>query len=323
MKFLCSLFALQMLAALCLAQVKVDGLLCENRTNPLGMDITHPRFSWKIVADKRNAMQTAYRIEVSERESFGGQVWDSGKVPSDSSVFITYKGRPLQSGKKYFWRVRVWDNTGKASAWSSAAWWQTALFNESDWKAKWITPGYAEDTITRPSPLMRKQFITNKKIRSAVAYITAHGLYEASINGQRVGDAYLTPGWTSYSKRLQYQTYDVTNLLKEGNNAIGVMLGNGWYRGTIGFNNRKNVYGKDIALLFQLHITYTDGSTAIVPSDDSWKSSTGEVVYSEIYNGETIDHNKAQAGWTQPGFNDSKWSGVQVGISEKYSACHL
>ena len=312
MKFLCSLIALQLLASLCYAQVKVDGLLCENRTNPLGMDVTTPRFSWKLVSDKRNIMQTAYRVEVSESPSFRGHVWDSEKIKSDSSVFVTYKGQALQSGKKYFWRVQVWDNAGKSSGWSTTAWWQTALFHESDWKAQWITPGFAEDTTNRPSPLMRKQFAVSKKIKSAVAYITAHGLYEANINGKRVGDAYLTPGWTSYKNRLQYQTYDVTDLLKEGNNAIGVMLGNGWYRGIIGFSNKKNVYGKDIALLMQVNITYEDGTTGVITSDNSWKSSTGEVLYSEIYNGETIDHNKDQPGWTMTGFNDSEWSGVQV-----------
>jgi alpha-L-rhamnosidase len=312
MKFLCSLFALQILATLCFAQVSVDGLLCENRTNPLGMDVKQPRFSWQISAAKRSEMQTAYRIEVSEKANFSGHVWDSGIVLSDSSVFITYKGKPLQSGKKYFWHVKVWDNAGKASGWSPAAWWQTALFEQSDWQAKWITPGYVEDTINRPSPLMRKQFALNKKIRSAVAYITAHGLYEAQINGQRIGDAYLTPGWTSYKNRLQYQTYDVTNLLKEGSNAVGVMLGNGWYRGIIGFADHKNVYGKDIALLFQMQITYTDGSTEMVNSDGSWKSSTGDIRYEEIYNGETIDHRLSTPGWAQPGFNDSQWSSVQV-----------
>jgi len=312
MKFLFSLFALQMVAFLCFAQVKVDGLLCENRTNPLGMDVTTPRFSWKLVSDKRNEMQTAYRIEVSEKANFAGHVWDSGKVKSDSSVFVSYKGQPLQSGKKYFWRVQVWDNAGKSSGWSAPAWWQTALFHESDWKAQWITPGYQEDTAMRPSPLMRKQFAIGKKIRSAVAYITAHGMYEANINGKRVGDAYLTPGWTSYKNRLQYQTYDVTDLLKEGQNAIGVMLGNGWYRGIIGYSNRKNVYGSDIALLMQVEITYEDGSKTTIVSDGTWKSSTGEVVYSEIYNGETIDHNKDQPGWAQTGFDDSKWSGVKV-----------
>lgn len=312
MKFFCSLFALQVVASLCYAQVNVDGLLCENRSNPLGMDVTHPRFSWKMTADKRNQMQTAYRVDVSENPNFSGHVWDSGKINSDSSVFITYKGKPLQSGKKYYWRVKVWDNAGKASAWSPAAWWQTALFNETDWKAKWISPGYTEDTIKRPSPLMRKQFTANKKIRSAVAYITAHGLYEASINGKRIGDAYLTPGWTSYGKRLQYQTYDVTGLLKEGNNAVGVTLGNGWYRGVIGFDNHKNVYGKDISLLFQINITYEDGTTGIITSDDTWKSSTGEILYSEIYNGETIDHNMEKIGWAQFGFNDAQWSNVVV-----------
>jgi len=306
------LFAAQFIALVCCAQVKVDNLLCENRTNPLGMDITVPRFSWQLISDKRNEMQAAYRIEVSENAAFHGQVWDSGKIGSDSSVMVSYKGKALRSGKRYYWRVRVWDDHGAASQWSQSAWWQMALLNASDWQAKWIVPGYTEDTINRPSPLMRKEFDVHKKIRSAVAYITAHGMYEAQINGQRVGDAYLTPGWTSYHNRLQYQTYDVTDMLKEGKNAIGATLGNGWYRGIIGFADRKNVYGKDIALLLQINITYEDGTTGVIASDESWKSSTGEIRYSEIYNGETIDHNKNQAGWATAGFNDAQWSGVQV-----------
>ncbi|MBS1525478.1 MAG: family 78 glycoside hydrolase catalytic domain [Bacteroidetes bacterium] len=312
MKFCSVLFAAQFMVALCCAQVKVDNLLCENRTNPLGMDVTQPRFNWQLNSDKRNEMQTAYRVQVSESEAFHGLVWDSGKIMSDSSVFVTYKGKPLLSGKRYYWRVRVWDNHGAASPWSQAAWWQMALLHTGDWKAKWITPGYQEDTLNRPSPLMRKQFDLHKKIRSATAYITAHGMYEAQINGQRVGDAYLTPGWTSYHHRLEYQTYDVTGMLKEGQNVVGAMLGSGWYRGIIGFSDKRNVYGKDIALLLQINITYTDGSTAVVASDESWKSSTGEVRYSEIYNGETIDHNKDQPGWAEQGFDDSKWSGVNV-----------
>lgn len=312
MKFFSTLFALQILVSLCYAQVRVDGLLCENRANPVGMDIHQPRFSWKLSADRRNVMQTAYRVEVSTNANFSGHVWDSGKVKSDSSVFVDYKGQPLLSAKKYFWRVKVWDNAGKASLWSQTAFWQTALFSESDWKAKWITIGYPEDSINRPSPLMRRQFTLHKKVKTAVAYITAHGLYEASINGHRIGDAYLTPGWTSYKSRLQYQTYDVTDLLKGGDNVIGVMLGNGWYRGIIGYTDKRNVYGKDISLLMQINLTYEDGSVGIITSDESWKSSTGGVLYSEIYNGETIDHNKDQAGWTQSGFNDSQWSPVKV-----------
>ncbi|MGH2649054.1 MAG: family 78 glycoside hydrolase catalytic domain, partial [Ginsengibacter sp.] len=155
-------------------------------------------------------------------------------------------------------------------------------------------------------------FLTNKKIVSATAYITAHGLYEAAINGIRIGDAYLTPGWTSYNNRLQYQAYDVTNMLKQGNNAIAVTLGSGWYRGSLAWAANKNIYGKDIALLFQINITYADGSTDIITSDDSWKSSTGRIRYAEIYNGETDDATKEKNGWTLPGYNDSKWSGVNV-----------
>src|SRR6185312_3815605 len=189
MKFPSVLLGLILAATICRAQVKVDNLLCENRTNPLGMDITQPRFTWQLNTARRNEMQTAYRIEVSENTNFHGHVWESGKVMSDSSVMVAYKGKPLQSGKRYYWRVRVWDDHGAASQWSQIAWWQMALLKADDWQAKWIAPGYTEDTINRPSPLMRKQFDLHKKIRSAVAYITAHGMYEAQINGQRVGDA--------------------------------------------------------------------------------------------------------------------------------------
>ncbi len=291
------------------AQVKIQNPLTENLENPIGLDIKQPRFNWQLVGNKRNITQTAYEIKVITGKSV---VWNPGKVESSQSVQVAYNGDPLQTGKKYSWQVRVWDNTGKSSGWSAPATFSMALLNASDWKAKWIEPGYKEDSVLRPSPLFRKEFAASKKIISAVAYITSHGMYEAQINGQRVGDAYLTPGWTSYKKRLQYQTYDVTNLLKNGNNAIGVTLGSGWYRGIIGFTNSVNVYGKDIALLFQLDITYSDGSIATVVSDDSWKSSTGAIRYSEIYNGEIIDARMDKTGWANPGYSDSEWSGVKV-----------
>ncbi len=270
-------------------QLSCNHLLTENLIHPIGINVVQPRLSWQLTSTQKNILQTAYEIKVMQ----GTQaVWSSGKINSDSSVHIAYKGLPLQSEKKYQWQVRVWDNHNEESNWSEPAIFQTAFLNISDWKAKWIEPGYVEDTIMRPSPLFRKEFSSNKKIISATAYITAHGLYQAFINGQKIGDAYLTPGWTSYHKRLQYQTYDVTDLVKNGNNAIGVMLGNGWYRGIIGFGDNINVYGKDIALLFQLDIMYNDGSTQTIISDDGWKSSTGEIRYAEIYNGETIDASK-------------------------------
>ena len=291
-----------------MAQLSITELLTENKTNPIGLDIATPRFSWILASTKRNASQMAYEIKVLEGKQL---VWASEKTKSSASVMIDYAGAALKSSTKYNWLVRVWDNDGNVSDWSRPASFQTAFLASNEWQAKWIVPGF-EDSILRPSPLFRKQFLTNKKIASAIVNITAHGMYEAQINGQRVGNAYLTPGWTSYATRLQYQTYDVTNLLKTGANAIGVTLGNGWYRGVMGYTNNKDIYGKDIALLFQLNITYTDGSKSVVVSDDSWKTSTGSIVYAEIYNGETIDARQNKIGWATPNYNDAAWLNAKV-----------
>jgi alpha-L-rhamnosidase len=295
------------------SQIKVSQLLCDNQVNPIGIDISQPKFSWQLTSSKRNTTQTAYELKVSNDASFKKKsVWHSGKVLSSQSVHVSYNGSSLQSGKKYFWQVRVWDNSGKVSSWSIPAFFQMALLNRDDWKAKWIEPGYNGDTVGAPCPMFRKQFTTNKKVVTATAYITAQGLYEAKINGQRVGDAYLTPGWTSYNHRLQYQTYDVSDLLKSGNNTVGVTIGNGWFRGPIAWGNNINHYGNKSALLFQLNIIYSDGSQEIISSDHTWKSSTGAIRYSEIYNGETIDARLDQPRWSTSDYNDADWKGVKV-----------
>jgi alpha-L-rhamnosidase len=307
MKKSIAIFTLLLLSVFGFSQTRVAELLCNNLGNPIEVGVS-PQFSWQLNSNKRNVLQTAYEIKVLSGKSV---VWDPGKIVSDQSVHIPYAGSPLQSGRKYSWQVRVWDNGGNVSAWSAPAFFQMGLLNKSDWKAKWIEPGFTEDS-PHVSPVFRKQFSLNKKIVSATAYITSHGLYEAHINGKRVGDAYLTPGWTSYNKRLQYQAYDVTNLLKDGQNVIGVVLGNGWYRGTLAWGGNKDIYGKDAALLFQLNVTYSDGSEATIMSDDSWKSSTGAIRYAEIYNGETIDARKEKTGWLLPAYNDKNWSGVKV-----------
>jgi alpha-L-rhamnosidase len=298
--------------ALC-AQTKVANLLCENLTDPIGIDATQPGFSWQLVSDKRNTMQTAYEIRVLDGKKL---TWSSGKVSSDSSVHVRYKGDALRSEKKYSWQVRVWDNNGKTSAWSATAFWQMGLLKPSDWNAKWIEAA-SEDTVDRITPLFRKAFHLTKKIQSATAFITSHGLYEACINGKRIGDAYLTPGWTSYNKRLQYQTYDVTALLQNGANAVGVMLGSGWYRGTLAWGGNKDVYGKDLGLLFQLEIIYDDGSKETISSDDSWRSSTGNILYSEIYNGEINDARKEKINWCNADYSDKDWHAVIVKDHDK------
>ncbi|WP_428328157.1 family 78 glycoside hydrolase catalytic domain [Mucilaginibacter sp.] len=304
------------MAAFCFAQVKVQHLLTENQPNPISIDALTPRFSWQLfAADKRGVMQIAYEIKVS---TFTGlnkgkhDVWNSGKITSDQSAYVPYKGETLLPAQKYYWQVKVWDNSGKASEWSEPATFRMGLLTSADWKAQWITPGYVEDSLTRPSPLFRKGFALNKKVASALAYITSHGLYEAQINGHRVGDAYLTPGWTSYNKRLQYQVYDVTSLLQPGKNAVGATLGNGWYRGYFGYDPKPNLYGKDIALLFQMEVTYTDGTKETIVSDNSWKSSTGPVRFAEIYYGATVDNRMQQKNWSAASFDDKSWSGVTV-----------
>ena len=291
------------------SQVTLQHLQTENLTNPVGIDASTLRFSWQIVSNQRNVQQTAWEIKVMEGKS---TVWNSGKTMTDQSVQVPYAGKPLQPATRYSWQVRAWDNNGRATPWSSLANFQTALRSPNDWKAQWISPGFTEDAINRPPVLFRKSFAILKKIQSAIAYITSHGMYEAQINGQRVGDAYLTPGWTSYNKRLQYQVYDVTSLLVNGQNAVGVSIGSGWYRGYLAWSGNKNSYGSDIALLFQLAITYTDGTTELQLSDESWKSSTGAIRYAEIYHGETIDTRQEKTGWVGAKYNDAEWSGVKA-----------
>lgn len=289
-------------------QTQVKKLLTENLTLPVGMDVSTPRFTWLLENNARNITQTAYEVEVKSDSVF---VWRSGKVISDSSVHVTYKGIPLKSNTLYTWRVRVWDNTGQVSEWSSFSQFRTGFLHPSDWKAQWISPGFEEDTINRPSPYLRKTFQTKKEVRHAILYVTSHGMYEAYLNGKRVGDAHYTPGWTSYHKRLQYQTYDVTDLLQH-NNAIAVMLASGWYRGTLGWSDKNNHYGNDIALLLQLEIEYIDSTRERVISDTSWRSTTGKITYSEIYNGEKIDLRLEKEGWMLPQYDDSQWHDVKT-----------
>ena len=300
-----------------ISQPALQHLQTENLSDPICVDAKVPRLSWQLQSAERDILQTAYEIRVSSRNDGKGDskdlVWASGKILSGQSVQVDYGGPQLQAGRRYYWQVRVWDNKGRLSAWSERAWWQMGLLDPANWTAQWIQPTLpASGPAVAASPLLRTTFTARQSIASATVYITAHGLYEAQINGRRIGEAYLTPGWTSYNKRLQYQAYDVTDMIRQGRNAVGVMLGNGWYRGTIGYDLRQDVYGKDISLLLQLVIRYKDGHTDTVATGPGWRSSTGEVLLAEIYNGETIDHRQEKTGWTLEGYDDAAWNTVQT-----------
>lgn len=296
-------------------KLSIYDLSCESKNDPLGIDNVNPRLGWKISGSGRNILQTAYTIRVASSQDFAKKniVWESGKVSSGESILQPYGGPVLQADQKYYWQVKVWDNTNRESPWSATAFWQMGLLKSGDWKAQWIQGVNVADSVNGPALLFRKQFALSRTIRSATAYITAHGVYEAHINGKRVGDAVLAPGWTSYNKRLQYQAYDVTSLLKAGENAIGVSVGSGWYRTPLAWDANRNIYGKTLALLLQLHVTYSDGTENVIVSDGSWKSTDdGPVRVSEIYDGEVYDARAEKNGWTAVGFDDARWKGTET-----------
>jgi len=295
--------------------VTARSLRTEYKENPLGIDATRPRLSWQLVGDRRGLAQTAYEVRVarSERDVRRGSklVWSSGRVSSDQSVQRPYDGPALESGGRYYWQVRAWDEKGKATPWSAPAWWEMGLLEPSDWEALWIDPALPDDpAVSGPVPMLRREFSVDGKVASARAYVTSHGLYELWLNGQRVGDQVFTPGWTAYKERLQYQTYDVTSLLKSGKNAVGALIGNGWYRGDL--PRRRNLYGNRLALLAQIVITHPDGSREIVGTDGDWLAATGPILMAENYNGETYDARLEKPGWATAGYDARAWSAVKV-----------
>ncbi len=294
----------------------VYDLSCNHKVEPFGVDESTPRLAWKIRSQTRDLMQTAYQVRVAAdlRDLERGRrlIWDSGRVGSGQSVNVLYAGPPLEARTRYYWQVKVWDNQGQSSSWSAPSWWETAR-ETGDWAAQWIgTPWEDEPEDTRPSPYFRHAFRVRGNIRQARLYITAHGLYEASLNGEKIGDQVFTPGWTSYHKRLQYQTYDVTDMLQRGDNTIGVILGDGWFRGTIGWVNNRDQWGKDLALLAQLEITYANGDVERVLSGPDWKVNTGPILQSEIYHGEIYDARLEMPGWNTNSFDASTWRDVAV-----------
>jgi len=293
----------------------VEALEAEYQQNPIGIDARTPRLSWRIHAVRRGTMQTAYELRVAGAPSSleRAPLWTSGKVTSSASTFRPYGGPALRSGTRYYWQVRIWDDAGRASPWSAPAFWEMGLLDPTDWTARWITPDLSEDTTrSNPSPMVRRDFALAQSIASARLYVTSLGLNAIELNGQTVTDRLFRPGWTSYDKRLQYDTYDVTSLLRTGPNAIGVMLGDGWYRGQLGWAGRRNTYGKHLALLAQLVVHYAGGRTEVIGTDEQWKASTGPILMSDIYDGETYDARLEKPGWSRAGYIDRSWRGVRL-----------
>ena len=258
-------------------------LKTEYLTEPLGLGNAQPRFYWNCTGGRR---QTAYQIVCTRKDE---NVWNSGKVVSSSMTHIAYGGRMLQSRDRVCWRVRLWDENNLNGGWSES-WFELGLLHPEDWKAKWITGDYKPRKNTRyPADFFRKAFAANRSIARARLYITACGLYEAVLNGERIGDFQLAPGSTDYRKRIQYQTYDITSLLEE-KNMLSVTLADGWYRGSIGAFGFTNVYGRQTKLLCQLELTYMDGRRETVLSDESWQwSNDGPIRFADLKDGEIID----------------------------------
>ena len=298
--------------------LKVIEPRCEYRSNPLGLCTAEPRFSWKIETDKTGVLQSAYTLQIAPNEDFSGELLDSGLVESAESHLVVFKGAKFPSSAKRFWRVKVRDKLGEESPWSEAAFFETSLLDKSDWKAVFISAEDENSGASSAGTILRKEFTLSKKIKSARLYASAKGIYEAYCNGRRVGDEVLSPGFTEYGKRILFQTYDVTDQVKQGANALGFMVGPGWYKGDLaGWIGHRNHFGKRTAIIAQLLICNDDGSAETIVSDASWTCAQGPVIFSEIYHGEIYDARLEEKGWNLPlgdenGFSRRGWKPVFV-----------
>ncbi len=283
-------------------------LRCDYRIDPLGIDNVQPGLSWKMKAYGKNRSQSAYRITAAaSADGFDGELlWDSGKVQSGKSVGIVYGGQPLQSRERVFWRVQIWDEEDIPSDWSACASFEAGLLKEEDWTAKWIC---AADEVS--APYFRKAWVSRRRPVSARIYISGLGYYELYVNGKRCGNRLLTPDRTDYVKRVFYHTYDVTELLLDGENVIGASLGNGWYNQKDKLNEKLLWYGYP-KLLLQAEITYEDGTKEVIGSDESFLWHDSPRTYNNIYFGEIYDARMELPGWNAPGFDDTGWTSAKL-----------
>lgn len=309
------------------ADLVVGDLKVEALENPIGIDASNPRFSWRIYSEgERNVMQHSYHIMVASTQekldSGDADIWNSGVVESDQSQWILYEGEPLERSSYYYWKVNVTTNNGN-STWSNPAYWAMGLFSENDWKSRWIGMERANewDSETQWSRLsaryLRKEFEVKKPVKHAIVHISGQGLYELFINGERVGDQVLAPAPTDYRQTLLYNSYDVTSHLNENMNAMGVSLGNGRY-----YTMRQDYKPYKIPnfgypkMRLAFYIEYEDGTTEVIGSDTTWKlNADGPIRSNNEYDGEEYDARKELTGWTEVGYNDSEWINAErVGL---------
>jgi alpha-L-rhamnosidase len=347
------LFALLSMISPMLANVPTtQELRCEYHQNPLALGTTQPRFSWKLAPTDptaRGIQQTAYEIQVArEAGGFDSLLWSSGKTESSATDQIPYSGTPLNSRDRAVWRVRVWGSGEQASEWSAPASFGIGLLDPNDWTASWMSAkddhtftsrenvqNFKDDPVRgslrlTPAKYFRKEFECPAIVR-ATLHATALGVYTVEINGKRVSDERLAPGWSAYQRRIHSQTYDVTSLVKDGGNAIGATLADGWYSGYVAYGlltaqeglvpgiNGRYYYGISPAVRVQLELELADGSRKTITSDTTWKTSLGPITESDILMGESYDARKELTGWTTVGFNDSPWENavVKTGTNSK------
>jgi alpha-L-rhamnosidase len=335
-QILLAMAALSLAVRPCAAAVAVNDLRCEYFTNPLGIDTAAPRLSWQLQSGERGQKQTAYRVLVaSSAESLTngvGDLWDSGRVASEQSSQVRYAGKPLATRQTVFWKVQAWDKDGQAGAWSPVARWELGLPEANDWSdAKWIRlakdnrtsplrlrkherekgSGGPKDVTSFPSPLLRREFEVKANVLRARAYVSGLGYNVVYVNGERCGDAVLDPGQTGYDVYANYVTHDITKLLRSGRNAIGVMLGNGFYGQNLALGGSSLNYGAP-GMIAKFVIDYADGTQQVIVTDGKWRATTGPVIFDNVYAGESYDARLEQKNWNVPGFDDSQWPPVTV-----------
>ncbi|RKR84349.1 alpha-L-rhamnosidase-like protein [Mucilaginibacter gracilis] len=312
----------------------VTNLRCEYRVNPIGITAASPHFSWEITSTGFNVVQKAYHILVADDPALLqkgiGNIWDSQTVNSNSTIQVPYAGPALVSTKKYYWRVSVIDYKEHSLVWSSIAQWQMGLLNTADWKgASWIAyevmpdslkilPGIATPGTKKHSPgtdvlpILRKSFKVSKPVKNATIFISGLGHFEMNLNGAKVGNHFLDGGWVNYQKEAEYVSFDLTELLKKGENALGIMLGNGFYFTPSGRYRKLTVAYGYPKMICRLLVQYQDGTTENIVSNTSWRTTAGPITFSSTYGGEDYDATKEQSGWDKPGFNDAAWKNAII-----------